>query len=165
MELYINEAISMIDTSCKQVRAISHNLVPPFLENFNLLEAIEGYCTNMDAIHKQKIRFHHIGETIGLDKKQEANIFRIVQELVTNSIKHADATEIKVQLSSRDDTVQLTIEDNGKGYDTNAAQKEGIGLKNIKSRVDYLNASIDVIANKQGTSTTIEIDISKLNDN
>ncbi len=161
----IKEAVSMIDKSCQQVRAISHNLVPPSLQDFNLIEALEEYCTNMNAIHSPEISFQRLGDAIVLTKKQEANIFRIVQELVNNSIKHAQADEINVQISSRENTVQLTVEDNGKGYDEKVIKTDGIGLKNIQSRVAYLDASLDLVSNAQGTSTTIEIDLNKLDEN
>jgi two-component system, NarL family, sensor kinase len=161
----IKEAIVMIDDSCKQVRAISHNLVPPSLEGFNLLETTQDYCNNLDAVHPIKILFQHIGIADPLAKNAEINIFRIIQELVTNSIKHSGANEINVQISNRKDTVQITVEDNGKGFDRNAVNAQGIGLNNIDSRVDYLQATLDLISNEQGTSYTIEIDKNKLNDN
>lgn len=154
----IKEAIAMIDKSCSQVRAISHNLVPPSLENFNLLEAVEEYCEQSDASHLQKITFQHLGDALNMSKKEEINIFRIIQELVTNSIKHAEATKIDIQISCRNKTIQITVEDNGKGFDTNTIEGKGIGLKNIQSRIDYLHGMIDLISNEKGTSTTIEID-------
>ena len=154
----IKEAITMIDKSCSQVRAISHNLVPPSLENFNLLEAVEEYCEKSDTSHSQKISFQHLGDAVNMSKKEEINIFRIIQELVTNSIKHAEATKIDIQISCRNKIMQITIEDNGKGFDTSTNEDNGIGLQNIQSRVDYLQGTIDLISNKKGTSTTVEID-------
>lgn len=161
----IDEAVEMIDKSCKQVRAISHNLIPPSLESFNLVEASEEYCQNMDATHSQQINFQYIGDDFSIPKNAEINIFRIIQELVTNSIKHAMATEINVQMSCRKNTIQLTIEDNGKGFDKSEVVTDGIGLKNVQSRIDYLQGTIDLISNKQGTSYAIEIETEKLNDN
>ena len=161
----INEAVAMIDKSCKQVRAISHNLIPPSLESFNIVEATENFCQNMNESHSPKINFQHIGENPKISKKDEINIFRIIQELVTNSIKHAEASEIDVQLSCREKQLQITVEDNGKGFDYTSVKNNGMGLENIQSRIDYLNATIDVLSNYKGTSYTIEIDINKLNDN
>ena len=160
----IKEAITMIDNSCNQVRAISHNLVPPSLENFNLVEATENYCTNLDAVNTEQITFLHIGNNLQISKKTEVNIFRMIQELVSNAIKHAEASEINVQISNRDDEIQITVEDNGKGFDRNI-ETEGIGLSNIQSRVDYLNAVLDFMSNKNGTSYTIDIDLKTLNEN
>jgi len=160
----IDEAVKMIDNSCKQVRAISHNLVPPSLKNFNVVEATEIFCQNMNALHKPHITFQHIGGIPKINKKAKINIFRIIQELITNGIKHANATEIDVQLSCRDHHIQITVEDNGKGFDTSNKKNNGIGLQNIQSRIEYLQANIDVISNNKGTSYTIEINLNKLND-
>ena len=153
----INEAVAMIDTSSEQVRAISHNLVPPSLRDFNVLEAVATYCENMNAIHKPEIMFQHVGEDIVLEKKQEANLFRIVQELVTNSIKHSDANEIIIQLSNIEDNLQLTVEDDGKGFDVANVKSDGIGMQNVKSRVDYLGGLMDIKSDAKGTSFTITI--------
>jgi signal transduction histidine kinase len=161
----IDEVVAMIDKSCKHVRSISHNLVPPSLEGFSLIEATENFCQNNNATYKPTISFHLIGTASCFQKKEEINIFRIIQELVNNSIKHADATEIDVQISCRDNTMLITIEDNGKGFDTNNTKGNGIGLKNVQFRADYLQATIDVISNDKGTSYSIEIDKNKLNDN
>ena len=155
----IKEAVTMIDNSCEQVRAISHNLVPPSLKDFNLIEAIDEYCQSMNNIHTPKIEFQHLGDAVALDKKQEANLFRIVQELVTNSIKHSDGSEIDVQLSYLKSILQLTVEDNGKGFDPKAIKSDGIGMQNIQSRVDYLNATMDFLSNDKGTSYTIAMDL------
>jgi len=161
----INEAVTMIDNSCKQVRAISHNLVPPSLKNFSLIEAVNNYCENMNSIHKPEITFQHIGEPIELNKKVEVNIFRIIQELVTNATKHAEASTIDTQISNRNNTLLITIEDNGKGYEKNKEKPLGIGLDNIKSRVEYLNATFEVVTNKSGTYNTLEIDLNTIDEN
>ena len=157
----IKEAIVMIDDSCKQVRAISHNLVPPSLENFNLIEATEAYCNSIEAKDSISIIFQSIGDAFSIPKKAEINIFRIIQELITNSLKHAKATEISVQISCRENLLQITVEDDGKGFNVDQVKK-GIGLSNINSRVEYLNASVDLISNAKGTSYTFEIDINQL---
>jgi len=158
----INEAVTMIDNSCQQVRAISHNLVPPSLKNFSLVEAVSNYCENMDSIHKPEISFQTIGDAIDLNKKVEVNIFRIIQELVTNATKHAQASAIDVQISHQNNSILVTVEDNGKGYDSEVEAHSGIGLENIKSRVEYLNANLEVVTSENGTSNTLEIDVDKI---
>ncbi len=158
----IKEAIDMIDQSYNQVRAISHNLVPPSLEHFKLEEAIQTYCQNMNRIHKPVIGFQKIGSPLVLDKKAAINIFRIIQELVSNSLKHANANKIMVQISNQKGLTLITCEDDGSGFDTNT-RTEGIGLKNIESRINYLRARIDLISNEKGTSYTIEIDNENFN--
>ncbi len=160
----IKEVILMIDNSCNQVRAISHNLVPPSLENFDLIEASEVFCNNMEQVHPIKINFQHIGESLNISKKVQINMYRIIQELVNNAIKHAEASQINVQMSCHNNLLQITVEDNGKGFDKNNIKNGGIGLNNIKSRVNFLQATLDIISDKKGTSITIEIDTNKLND-
>lgn len=162
----ISEAIAMIDESCKQVRAISHNLVPPSLKNFNLVEAIETYCNNLNTINPSiEIVFQHLGDEVELPQKAEVNVFRIVQELVTNSLKHADAKIINVQLSNRDNNLQITVEDDGKGFDKKEKDGNGIGLSNVQSRIEYLKAEVDFVSNERGTSYIMEIDLEHLDDN
>ncbi len=160
----IKEVIAMIDNSCNQVRAISHNLVPPSLEEFNLIQATETFCTNMDEIHPVKIDFQYIGKSLNISKKVQINIYRILQELINNAIKHANASKINVQISCRNKSIQITVEDNGKGFDKSNIKNKGIGLNNIKSRVDFLHADLDIISDSKGTSIAIEIDTTKLND-
>jgi len=154
----------MIDNSCNQVRAISHNLIPPSLENFNILDAVEEYCDKLSSSFSKKIMFQHFGDSFERSKKEEINIFRIIQELVNNSLKHAEATEINVQISCRNGSMQITVEDNGKGFDKERVKEKGIGLKNVQSRVDYLYGSMDILSNNEGTSTTIEIDKNRIED-
>ena len=158
----INEVVTMIDKSCEQVRAISHNLVPQSLKDFSIIETIEDFCTTNNSIHDPEITFTHIGDAITISKKAEVNIFRIVQELVNNSIKHAEATEINVQLSNHNNNLQLTVEDNGKGFKKDEIKSTGIGLKNIQSRVDYLAAKLDFSSNENGTSYIIDVNTEAL---
>lgn len=161
----IEEAITMINTSCQQIRAISHDLMPPALATFNILEAVETFCENKNNVHSEIISFHSMGESVTLSKKVELTIFRIIQELVSNSLKHAKATEINVQISQREYIFQINVEDNGSGYNVTNLKNNGMGLKNIQSRVDYLKASIDIISNKKGSSCTIDINTNTINDN
>ncbi len=162
----IKEAITMIDDSCKQVRAISHNLVPPSLEKFDLVEAADAYCANLNELNPSiEITFQHLGDVVDMSKKAEVNSFRIIQELVTNSLKHADASNINVQISNHNNLIQMTVEDDGKGFDKTNIESSGIGLSNVQSRIDYLQATVDLISNEAGTSYTIEINKETLNGN
>jgi len=153
----INEAVAMIDKSCEQVRAISHDLVPPSLKDFSLTDALKDFCVTKNGLHKPEIVCSIIGDEIPISKKAEINIFRIVQELVNNSIKHAEASEIHIQISFQPKQIQITVEDNGKGFDRDKVMRSGIGLQNINSRVEYLNAKLDFTSDTKGTSYLIDI--------
>ena len=161
----INEAIAMIDDSCKQVRAISHNLLPPSLENDSLIEATANYCNDLNSIHSQRIGFHFIGQEVELQKQLEVNAFRIIQELVANAIKHAKAEEINVQISLQQEDLQITVEDDGIGFDIDNLKDHGLGLSNIRSRVEFLNGKLDIRSDAKGTSTVVDIDLNRTNEN
>jgi len=107
----IREAVEMIDKSCDQVRTISHNLIPPALENFDLYLAAIDYCQKMNLNYDPEIEFQYIGEKQEFPKSVEINIYRVIQELVLNSLKHSHASMIHVQLSSINEVLQLTVED------------------------------------------------------
>lgn len=156
----LTKVINMIDESCAQVRSISHNLMPSSIIDYGLAETIREFCIKMNASQPIKIDFQSFGNGIILPKKIETNIYRIIQELITNVLKHSEATEAMVQLNYRDDELFITVEDNGIGLDT-TKPSDGIGLKNIKSRIDFLNAQLDVNCSSIGTSYTISIDLNK----
>src|SRR5690606_41176724 len=103
------------------------------------------------------ISFQHYGNDIQLTKSIETVIYRIIQELVNNIIKHANATEALVQLNSYDSNLFITVEDNGIGFQNNK-ENLGIGLKNISSRIAFLNAQLEEEHHKQGTTFHINID-------
>ena len=84
-------------------------------------------------------------------------MYRIVQELLNNIVKHAAATEVLVQIMRHDINLNITVEDNGKGFDVSSSQNKGNGLGNVRSRVDYLKGQLD-IQSVEGKGTSIHID-------
>jgi len=149
---------SMIDQACKEVRRISHNLMPASLQLNGLISTVSQYCSDVEASTKLEVHFEHTGmEDIRLGDTKEIFIYRIVQEAVANVLKHANASTLLVQLGLYEREISLVIEDNGSGFDVNK-QGDGIGLKSIKSRVEHIKGLID-IDSKIGTGTTITINI------
>ncbi len=155
------EAIAMLDNTVEQVRRISHNLAPSSLQNFDLVKTIKQFCNKISFSHSLQVSFQHFGNKIQLDKQKENAIYRIVQELINNVVKHAEASEALVQVNQYKNKVHITVEDNGKGFDPNI-KSDGIGLQNIKSRVSFLKADLDIISEDQGTSFHIIIDLNKI---
>lgn len=153
-----NDAISMLDNAVDQVRKISHNLTPPSLHNFDVTEAIQQLCTKLNSSQPGSINFLFFGDRLLLKKEIETAIYRIIQELLNNAIKHANATEILVQINHHKNKLNITVEDNGSGFDP-TANSNGIGLRNITSRVTFLKANLDIASNKKGSSFIIEIDL------
>jgi len=151
----LNEEIDLI---CNDVRDLSHQITPSQIKLVGLPGAISdlisSYTNDNLVINYNCYQFpEEINESIA------TNLYRIVQETLNNISKHASASHIDIQLIGHEDSLTLTIEDNGKGFDRNRI-KSGLGLKNIKSRVDKLrgNFLLDSSINR-GTSVLITIPI------
>ena len=151
----LDKSIAMIDTTCEQVRTISHNLTPYAISQFGLSYALEQFCKKMDN-PLLIIDYQWFGGNLELPKNIETSIYRIVQELIQNTIKHANAKEVLVHCNNLEDNLNLTIEDDGQGFDQNL-EKKGIGFKNIENRINYLNAKMDIETSGKGTTVLISI--------
>jgi len=139
-------------------RQIAHDLLPPILENFGLVEALKELFSEFGAT-KKIVAQHDISYLTTLTKVEELHLFRIVQELLNNSIRHGKATLIRLELHDADEKMELLYKDNGKGFFVKKALKEsGLGLKNIKSRVAILNGNLHVQSKlNRGATFTINI--------
>jgi len=150
-----------MDYAVDELRLISQNLMPETLLKYGLGEAIKSYCMRMRNKGVKLIcqLFHYKNE---LQQEKELILYRIMQELVNNAIKHAAASTIFVQLLQSDNKVTLTVEDNGKGFDKEILTKPrtGNGLTNILSRIEYIDGEIDIHSELgNGTTFTIECTI------
>ncbi len=147
---------SMLDSAIEQVRIISHNLTPPAINSNGYIHVIKNYCDSIVADRDIKLFFQSYGPPASLSINAETAIYRIVQELLNNVIKHAKATEIIVQINHHVDTINITIQDNGVGFDV-LKEYSGIGIRNINSRVDFLNAKFELESSKEGTTASLLI--------
>ncbi len=155
-----DKTIDMVDESCKEVRSISHNMMPNVLLKSGLSSAVREFISKIDA-DKIKINLETFGLNDRLDSNIETVLYRVIQESVNNVIKHADANQLDIQLSKDQEEITVTIEDNGKGFDTNNQDNfEGIGLKNIKTRVEFLKGTVEWDSTiDRGTVVSIHIPI------
>lgn len=156
--LTFTKSILQIDNAITEMRRVAHNMMPENLLKFGLNDALQNYCDVISENTGLKIIYQNFGFDERLDQTTEIVLYRIIQELLNNTIKHANATQCCVQISKNDHQVNLTVEDNGKGFDVNA-QKNGIGLANIQHRVDYLKGKLDIQSDEKGTSTHIEFEV------
>jgi signal transduction histidine kinase len=121
--------------------------------------AINDLINRAQSEETPKIEFQYFDVNGQLDPTASLNIYRIVQELINNSIKHANASEILVQLLQKDDELMITVEDDGIGFDTEKV-KTGMGTGNIASRVNFLKGEISVHTRPgEGTSTLVTIPV------
>lgn len=154
------KAMELLDLTSIEARKISHNLMPGALEKYGLIEALKGFCESIGASDKLEVSFQAYGFEERLEANIEIMIYRIVLELVNNVLKHADATELLVQCMRNENQISITVEDNGKGFEQGSKENEGIGLLNIRSRVDYLNATLDIDSSiGKGSSIVIELQV------
>jgi two-component system, NarL family, sensor kinase len=134
--------LELLDESCKEVRTVSHIMMPNALIKNNLGLAVREFT---DKISSKHLKVHVFTE--GLEERLDANtetvLYRVIQECVNNAIKHAGASTLDISLIKDKDGISGTIEDNGKGFDMAATDKDGIGVKNIKSRIDFLKGTVD----------------------
>ncbi len=150
---------NLIDAACGEVRSISNDLKPGSLEKLGLLEAIKDLLNRYKLEQGPEIIFQYFGFNFPgtIDSNVALNIYRVIQELVNNAIKHANCKEIFVQISKTINEMTITVEDDGKGFDAETVKK-GMGLENIRSRVNYLKGEFNIeSSDNQGTLFLVQI--------
>jgi len=153
------EVQEMFNTTIDEVRRISDNLMPSILKEFGLETALRNLCKLMAQASNINIRF----ESLPLKRKMEERIstylYRISQEALNNVVKHAQATEVGIELLELGNYIQLIIEDNGKGFDVDKHfNSQGNGIYNMRERINVIGGSIE-IKSKPGKGTIIDIKI------
>lgn len=148
-----------IDETYNQVRDLSHTLIPKKFNENIFTTLIEHYIQNLRKDNQTKITFSpHPKEEINvINEVLKVELLKIIQELITNTFKHAKASQITIHLNKFDDSIKLLYEDDGVGFDIQK-HKKGIGLNNVKSRLEALagTMNIDSFPNR---GTVIDIDI------
>lgn len=155
--------IKKLNESITELRNISHSITSEMFLKHGLENSINDYCNSISQQGLIAITFKGIDlQDISIQQDQAFHIFRIIQELLQNTSKHAAATQALVQLSFHLKKLYLTVEDNGLGYDKEILKtKKGIGLKNVEARVKILKGKMDIkSAVDDGTSVFIEIPVS-----
>lgn len=148
----------LLDNICTDLRYITHDLMPSNFINNSLENALEETIKKANlATSNLHFTFLKEGDVIAMDKRVELNIFRIVNELIHNIKKHANATQAIIQLNYHQNFLQLMVEDNGKGILSDNNLNHGIGFKNLKSRAEYINAEIHIDSGQSGTTIICNI--------
>lgn len=151
------ETLALIDQASSEVRRISHDLASGTISKFGLIPAIDDLCTALNNSGQIAVEFVHFGLNNRLPQKIELQIYRVIQELTSNVLKHANATEISINLTSFDKELNIVFEDNGVGLKENP-KSSGIGLKNINQRIDQINGQIN-FDSFPGRGTTVNISL------
>jgi len=157
-----NHALSLLDTSISELRRIAHNLMPETLNHYGLRTAIEDFCNQVAPSGKPDLSFQFFGDEIRYTRELELTMYRVIQELVNNALKHSDATAINIQLFCESNRLSAQVTDNGKGFDTSSGGNEakGKGFENIRDRITALNGRLEIWSQPgQGTEISVEIEI------
>lgn len=158
-EYLLQNSSNIIDEAVKEVRTISHNMMPTALMNYGIVEAISELVRRINDSNKVRINFDKSTFNSKLEKETEITLYRVIQEIINNMLKHSNADNIDIKFSENKSKIILSIIDNGIGFDTSKInESKGIGWKNIQSRVLMINGKID-INSQVGLGTKINITI------
>lgn len=164
-ELFEN-IIDLVSNTATEVRMVSHSMIPNALLKSGLLAAVRDFV-NRTGNDKFKINLTTLGLQERLNTTFENILYRILQELVNNILKHAQASEVTIQMIKDEENFTLMIEDNGIGFDVDKImQKETVGMSNLQSRVQFLHGSIHFDSSiGRGTTVIAEFDLSRIAEN
>lgn len=153
--------LALVDESCKEVRSISHQMMPNMLLRSGIASDLKSFIEKIDS-DTLKVTLEATGFKNKLESNVETMLYRIIQESINNVIKHAKATRLDITLTRDAKGISAKIADNGIGFDLNEkANFSGIGLKNIATRIEYLKGTIKYISSPgKGTTVLIEVPVS-----
>ncbi len=156
-----NDSIALLDDSIKEVRQLSHNMMPPWLRNKTLVQAFEELVDQVTRTTTLKVHTEWVDmENLHLEKTQVLMLYRSLQEMISNVLRHSGATKLNIEVVNHGDELNIMVYDNGKGFDKEAMINSGagIGLKNIQSRIEYIGGRLQ-IDTYPGKGTTYVIDL------
>jgi two-component system, NarL family, sensor kinase len=155
-------SMDMLDSSISELRRVAHNMMPEALVKFGLDTALKDFCADVNRSGALAVNYQSLGmENQEIDQTTAITIYRVIQELINNTMKHAAAKSAIVQVTRTNGLISVTVEDDGKGFDPYILQAaQGMGWSNIKSRVEYLKGKLDVRSETgRGTSIHIELNV------
>lgn len=151
-------ANKLLDSAVEEVRSISRNLQPGALAELGLVPALKDLINNFDGEHYPDIDLQVYDIPEKIDNIVALSVFRVIQELLYNSVKHAQASEILIQVNKENNELVIQFEDDGIGFDMDNLKHKGMGLENIKSRIDFLKGTI-VFDSKEGEGLSVLIHV------
>ena len=144
----IDNTTYVIDEAIRSLREISNNLSPHVLNDFGLARGVQHFVSRSAAMHEAKIRFTTNLGTERYDSDVEVILYRVICELINNSLKHSGCASINLSLSQNDGMLALDYSDDGRGFDPQSMIDCGMGLSNIASRINSLCGTFDIVSSK-----------------
>jgi signal transduction histidine kinase len=155
----IERASKLLEQASGDVRKISHNMMPGLLTKFGIYEAVDDLLEKIAETEELKVTCEVPEEAERLSENKEIMLYRIVQEMVNNTLKHAQAKSIKIKMDVKHDQLDLVYADDGKGFNVEERiEAKSIGLSSINSRVNFLNGNLE-IESGTGKGTTYRIQV------
>ena len=152
------KSYSLVDSAAEEIRNIAHSMMPEVLMKLGLINAVKDLCDSITAGKLIRVSLEVHGIHNRLSSNTEIMLYRIIQELLNNIMKHAQATEVIIQFVRDAERLSVVVEDNGKGFNTAQVDNlESSGLEAVKSRVNYLNGKLNIDSEK-GIGTTVMMD-------
>lgn len=151
--------MDMLDNSIREMRRVAHNMLPEALVKSGLDTALKDFCSDINQSGILNVHYESIGiQEADIPRTTAITIYRIIQELLNNVIKHAAARSAIIQLNKSDDVITIRAEDDGRGFDTSLMHRaQGMGWSNIRERVDFLKGKLDIRSSpEKGTSVFVE---------
>ncbi len=154
----IDNTTAVIDEAIRSLREISNNLSPHVLNDFGLVRGVQNFIDKCAAIHEAKIRFQTNLRAERFDTEVEVILYRVICELINNSLKHSGCRTINLSLVQNNAELTLDYTDDGRGFNPQAMMDCGMGLSNIASRVNSLGGTFQIVSSKgKGMRATIRI--------
>lgn len=154
----IDNTTAVIDEAIRSLREISNNLSPHVLNDFGLVRGVQNFIDKSAAIHDVKIRFQTNLHTERYDTDIEVILYRVICELINNSLKHSGCKTVSLSLAQNSTELALDYTDDGRGFNPQAMMDCGMGLSNIASRVNSLGGTFQIVSSKgKGMRATIRI--------
>ena len=158
-EIFDN-TLYVVEEALRSLREISNNLSPHVLSDFGLARAIQTFIDRSTTLHNVKISFATNLRGDRYNSDIEVIMYRVVCELITNSLKHSGCSNIHLSLSVSGDILELQYSDNGRGFNPQAMMDCGMGLSNINSRINSLNGQFDIRSSKgKGMTSTVKVNV------
>ena len=155
----LSESKHLLTQAIQDLRDLSKTLSSDLITHIRLPKAVEQQLNLLQKSNLYQTHFVVNGEPIQYEQKQEIVLFRIVQELLNNAVKHSDAKEIAVEINYSDNELIIIVSDNGKGFDiSKLSHGKGLGLDNMKKRMNLLNGHFEILSNENaGTKAVIRL--------
>ncbi|WP_449436089.1 tetratricopeptide repeat-containing sensor histidine kinase [Pedobacter steynii] len=160
-DVELDNIVIQLENAITELRRIAHNMIPGMLLKLGLEAALRDLCDTLSTQNLDVV-FQWLNIQTEPPVQEQITIYRIVQEALANAVKHANAKNILLQCTQSEHIFFITIDDDGKGFNADKPVKnQGMGLKNMKSRVEHLNGTIEILSkeNEQGTSINIELHV------